>query len=638
MAKWLIPIELPGDPSVPLGAATKQYVDNGLALKAPLASPALTGVPTAPLATADTATSQLATTLYVTNQASAVVALMDGVAAVGTSLRYARADHVHPSDTSRLAVSAYTAADVLSKLITVDGATSGLDADLLDGQQGTYYSDLANATGNLAAARLPAFSGDISTPAGSTVTTIGTNKVTLAMMAQITTASFLGRVSASTGNVEVLSVSQVKTALSLQNVENTALSTWTGSANLTTVGTIGTGVWNATIIADAKIAAALTGKTYNGLTLTALTVGFSLAGGTTSKTLTVSDNATVSGTNTGDQTISLTGDVVGSGTSSFAATIQANAVTLAKFQQIATASFLGRSTAGTGNVEVLTVAQTKTLLALVKADVGLSNVDNTSDVNKPVSTAQQTALDLKADLASPTLTGVPLAPTAAPGTNTTQIATTAFVGAAITAAASGSGMSVVSITNADVSPLVTNTIYMVSAGGVQRDMTLPASVPQGFKVSVNVDGGTARIVSNGNVIDGIGSGNNVLLEDGNTISLVARATGQLEILYGAIPGPEGTPGTGGGNFGTAEIDFGVYPGGNEAQVVITGQTTIPADANIIVSMRAVATTDHTAGDHAYAAMLIGLAAGAANAGVGFTIYARSQESLVGKFNINWTWG
>jgi hypothetical protein len=42
---------------------------------------------------------------------------------------------------------------------------------------------------------------------------------------------------------------------------------------------------------------------------------------------------------------------------------------------------------------------------IVKADVGLGNVDNTSDANKPVSTAQQTALDLKANLASPTFTG-----------------------------------------------------------------------------------------------------------------------------------------------------------------------------------------------------------------------------------------
>ena len=35
-----------------------------------------------------------------------------------------------------------------------------------------------------------------------------------------------------------------------------------------------------------------------------------------------------------------------------------------------------------------------------KSDVGLGNVDNTSDANKPVSTATQTALDLKADITS----------------------------------------------------------------------------------------------------------------------------------------------------------------------------------------------------------------------------------------------
>lgn len=36
-------------------------------------------------------------------------------------------------------------------------------------------------------------------------------------------------------------------------------------------------------------------------------------------------------------------------------------------------------------------------VTLVKGDVGLGNVDNTSDANKPVSTAQQTALDGKVD-------------------------------------------------------------------------------------------------------------------------------------------------------------------------------------------------------------------------------------------------
>lgn len=41
-----------------------------------------------------------------------------------------------------------------------------------------------------------------------------------------------------------------------------------------------------------------------------------------------------------------------------------------------------------------------------------------------------TSLDTKAPIASPTLTGTPLAPTASAGTSTTQIATTAFVQAA----------------------------------------------------------------------------------------------------------------------------------------------------------------------------------------------------------------
>lgn len=40
----------------------------------------------------------------------------------------------------------YTAADVLEKLLTVDGSGSGLDADLLDGSQGAAYAKLTGAT------------------------------------------------------------------------------------------------------------------------------------------------------------------------------------------------------------------------------------------------------------------------------------------------------------------------------------------------------------------------------------------------------------------------------------------------------------------------------------------------------------
>jgi hypothetical protein len=54
--------------------------------------------------------------------------------------------------------------------------------------------------------------------------------------------------------------------------------------------------------------------------------------------------------------------------------------------------------------------------------VATTNVENIIAANSTVAS--------KAPLASPALTGVPTAPTAAPGTNTTQIATTAFVDAA----------------------------------------------------------------------------------------------------------------------------------------------------------------------------------------------------------------
>ena len=85
--------------------------------------------------------------------------------------------------------------------------------------------------------------------------------------------------------------------------------------------------------------------------------------------------------------------------------------------------------------KTLTSPVINTPTGITKSDVGLANVDNTTDANKPVSTATQTALDFKAPLASPALTGTPTAPTAAPGTDTTQIATTAFVKAAADAAA-----------------------------------------------------------------------------------------------------------------------------------------------------------------------------------------------------------
>ena len=70
-------------------------------------SVALTGAPTAPTAAVDTSTTQIASTAFVINQASSTTPIVDGAPAVGTSKRYARGDHVHPTDTTRAAVASF---------------------------------------------------------------------------------------------------------------------------------------------------------------------------------------------------------------------------------------------------------------------------------------------------------------------------------------------------------------------------------------------------------------------------------------------------------------------------------------------------------------------------------------------------
>jgi len=75
---------------------------------------------------------------------------------------------------------------------------------------------------------------------------------------------------------------------------------------------------------------------------------------------------------------------------------------------------------------------TGTVSGITKAMIGLGNADNTSDANKPVSTATQTALNLKAPLASPTFTGTVTVPTpsTATGAVTKEYVDTAIGGLA----------------------------------------------------------------------------------------------------------------------------------------------------------------------------------------------------------------
>lgn len=90
----------------------------------------------------------------------------------------------------------------------------------------------------------------------------------------------------------------------------------------------------------------------------------------TDGTTTTLSGGTHSGTNTGDQTIILSSDVTGSGTGSITTTIANDAVSNAKMANMATATFKGRTTAGTGDPEDLTVTQATALLNEFTGDAG----------------------------------------------------------------------------------------------------------------------------------------------------------------------------------------------------------------------------------------------------------------------------
>jgi hypothetical protein len=71
----------------------------------------------------------------------------------------------------------------------------------------------------------------------------------------------------------------------------------------------------------------------------------------------------------------------------------------------ATGAVVGTTNTQTLTNKTLTSPVINTPTGITKSDVGLENVDNTSDANKPVSTATQTALDAKLALAGGTMSG-----------------------------------------------------------------------------------------------------------------------------------------------------------------------------------------------------------------------------------------
>ena len=109
-----------------------------------------------------------------------------------------------------------------------------------------------------------------------------------------------------------------------------------------------------------------------------------------------------------------------------------------------------------------------------------------------------TAISTKADLSSPALVGTPTAPTASAGTNTTQLATTAFVTSAVatsasTAASTYAPLASPSLTGVPTAPtaaLGANTTQLATTAFVNSTVTALGTMSTQNAYNVNITGGT----------------------------------------------------------------------------------------------------------------------------------------------------
>jgi hypothetical protein len=280
-------------------------------------------------------------------------------------------------------------------------------------------------------------------------------------------------------------------------------------AGAVTIGNLSGGVITSGTVADGRIASALTGKTYNGLTVTTSTGTLTVANG---KTLTASNTLTFSGTDSSTLNIG-TGGTLGTaaytattaylaaGVTSLPSVTSVNSTTIPNGATLLTSGgALGTPSSGTlTNATGLPVAtgisglgtNVATALAVAVGSAGafvtnggalgtpssgtLTNatglpVAGISNLGANVGTFLITpsSANLRAALSDESGTGALVfaggdigaatATTASPGTNTTQVATTAFVTAAV-----GSGLKKYTATNASLTPSSGEVTWTVSA-------------------------------------------------------------------------------------------------------------------------------------------------------------------------------
>ena len=359
-----------------------------------------------------------------------------------------------------------------------------------------------------------------------------------------------------------------------------------GGGTVTSVGITGTDgvtVTNSPITSSGSITLALGSITPSGVTSIGVISGSNL-----------------SGTNTGDQTITLTGDVTGSGTGSFASTIAAGVVTNAKLADMTGPTVKGRSS-GTGAPTDLSMASVNAMLPVFVGDSGSGGTQGL--VLAPTSGSAAAKKFLRADATWVAPDANDLLPSQA-GNSGKVLSTN---GSTTSWAAAGVGsVTNVSVTTANgvsgtvatstTTPAISLTLGAITPSSVAATGTVTGTnlsgTNTGDQTTITGNAGSATILQTARAINGVnfdGSAAITVTAAGSTLSdtvpIAKGGTGQITAqaaINALLPSQAGASGKNLQSDGT-NVSFVADAGGTVTSVAATAGTGISVSGSPITT-------------------------------------------------------